>query len=666
MITGTMTAPDAQHILSERVRTSRKMGADSTFVLHGGGNTSAKGTVQDIHGNELDVLFIKGSGWDLATIEAPGFPACDLNALRALRSVASMDDETMVREVRRTMLDPSGPTPSVETLLHAFLPHRFVDHSHADAIIALSNRPDGDALCKEVFGDRVVYLPWIFPGFPLAKAVADAVDANPDTEGVLLHRHGLFTFGETADASLDKHVELVGLAAARYEDERNAVLAATADADVRWREVMPRLRGAVACENHFVLEVRDDPWIVAALARPEAEDVLVSGPLTPDHTLRCKCLPCWIGQGKDDASEEVDAWRAAYEAYMDRGRAHFGERHMLDAMPRVLLVPGVGIIGIGSTPKAAAVAADITEHTVLTKIAGQSMGAYTGLSELALFEMEYWSLEQAKLKGKVPKELEGQVAVITGGGGAIGEGVAHVLADAGAQIALLDLDLESAQGAAERIGPDTLAVPCDVTCEQSTAEAMDAVCRRFGGFDILVPNAGIAHSAPIVTHDIDAFRRVVEVNETGAFITLQAGIRVLKQQRLGGSIVLISSKNVYGPGAEFSAYSASKAGMHQLGRVAALEFASDDICVNMVLPDAVFGCGDNVSGLWREIGADRAKAKGLVLAELQEHYRQRNLLQSVIYARDVGRAVLHFAARRTPCTGSVLMVDGGVANAFPR
>ena len=666
MIRHSMSTSNAHHILSERVRTSRKMGADSSFVLHGGGNTSAKGTIKDIHGDDLDVLFIKGSGWDLATIEAPGFPACDLKALRSLRSVEAMDDETMVREVRRTMLDPSGPTPSVETLLHAFLPHRFVDHSHADAIIALSNRPDGDALCKGVFGDRVVYLPWIFPGFPLAKAVADAVDANPDTEGVLLHRHGLFTFGETADDALDKHTELVGLAAAHYEDSRNGVLNASAEANVCWREALPALRGTISTEQHFVLEVRNDPWILAALAQPQAREVLVSPPLTPDHTLRCKCLPCWIDPLQDDAPALVGAYCHEYKAYVRRGIDHFGPRETLDAMPRVLLVPGVGIIGVGKTPKAASAAADITEHTVLTKLAGQSMGTYTGLSELELFEMEYWSLEQAKLKGKVPAELEGQVAVITGGAGAIGEGVAHVLRDAGAQIALLDLDLEAAQDAAGRIGGNTIAVQCDVTCEDSTAAAMDTVCRRFGGFDILVPNAGIAHSAPIETHDVEAFRRVIDVNETGAFITLQAGIRVLKHQGIGGQIVLISSKNVFGAGAEFSAYSASKAGMHQLGRVAALECASDGIAVNMVLPDAVFGCGDNSSGLWDEVGPARAKAKGLDVAELQGHYQQRNLLGRVIYAEDVGQAVLHFAADRTPCTGSVLMVDGGVANAFPR
>ncbi|MCH2135588.1 MAG: bifunctional aldolase/short-chain dehydrogenase [Phycisphaerales bacterium] len=661
-----MTGSHIDPILADRVRTSRAMGADDSFVLHGGGNTSAKGTVMNIHGEEIEVLFVKGSGWDLATIEAPGFPACDLAALRALRSVEAMDDETMVREIRRTMLDPTGPTPSVETLLHAFLPHRFIDHSHADAIIALSNRPDGASICREVFGDRVIHLPWIFPGFPLAKAVADAVDAAPDTEGVLLHNHGLFTFGETADEALAKHQELVALAASQYASDREAVLAGEGIVRISWSEVLPRLRGALSSESQFVFDTRSEPWMLAALDRPDAQEVLLSAPLTPDHTLRCKCLPCWVDPEEACFGDVIARYATAYDAYVDRGIEHFGPRKRLDSMPRVLLVPGCGIIGVGSNAKAAAAAADIAEHTVLTKLAGLGKGAYQGLSERELFEMEYWSLEQTKLAGKKRAPLEGKVAVITGGAGAIGEGIAHVLAEAGAHIALLDLDVSAAEAAAQRVGPSVLAVGCDVTCEHSMATAMDAVCRRFGGFDILVPNAGIAHSAMIDEHDVAAFRKVVEVNETGTFITLQAGIRVLKAQGIGGSIVLISSKNVYGPGAAFGAYSASKAGMHQLGRVAAMEVAQHGITVNMVLPDAVFGCGDNSSGLWDEIGPDRARDKGLDPEQLQAHYRERNLLKAVVNARDVGEAVLFFAEGRTPTTGGVLMVDGGVAAAFPR
>lgn len=656
---------DLDTTMTDRVRTSRALGADASFVLHGGGNTSAKATTTDIRGHEVDVLLIKGSGWDLATIEPPGFPACDLGALRALREVDSMDDETMVREVRRTMLDPSGPTPSVETLLHAFLPHRFVDHSHADAIIALSNRQDGEALCRKVYGDRVVSLPWIMPGFPLAKAVADAVDANPDVDGVLLHGHGLFTFADTADESLRLHEELVGLAADRYAQARTEALGTAAESRACWRTDLPRLRGALGNDPSFMLDVRDDPWILAALERADARELLVGPPLTPDHTIRCKCLPCWI-ESIDESGDAVQKYAAAYHDYVDQGIDTHGPRKRLDPMPRVLLVPGVGLIGVGETAKAASIAADITEHTVLTKIAGAGLGPYRGLNDLDLFEMEYWSLEQAKLAGKTRRELNGKVAVITGGAGAIGEGTARVLHDAGAAIAVLDTDLDAAQGVVDRLGSASMAVLCDVTDAESTAVAMDAVCRKFGGLDILVPNAGIAHSAPISGHDLDAWRRVVEVNQVGAFITIQAGMDILLQQGLGGSIVLISSKNVLGPGAEFSAYSASKAGMHQLGRVAALEGAEHDIRVNMVCPDAVFGCGDNSSGLWDEVGPDRAASRGLEAADLPEFYRNRNLLKSPVTAEDVGRAVLFFAARRTPTTGGVLNVDGGVANAFPR
>jgi len=275
-------------------------------------------------------------------------------------------------------------------------------------------------------------------------------------------------------------------------------------------------------------------------------------------------------------------------------------------------------------------------------------------------------LEQAKLAKFSPRELEGQVAVVTGAGGAIGEGIAGVLLNAGAAVAILDINEDLARAACDRLSGPTLPVVADVTSTSSMREAMEAVCRRFGGVDILVPNAGVAHSASIEHHDPDAFRKVIDVNLTGVFVTLQAGIKVMRPQGMGGSVVIVSSKNVLAPGAEFSAYSASKAGGHQLGKVAALEFAADDIVVNMVCPDAVFACGDNPSGLWQEIGSDRASAKGINPSDLEEHYRQRNLLKSLISAEDVGEAVLFFAARRTPTTGSLITVDGGVVGGFPR
>lgn len=651
--------------LSERVQSSRALGSDPSFVLHGGGNTSAKGTVQDIHGHDVDVIWVKGSGWDLATIEAPGLPALDLNGLRALRTLDDMSDEDMVREVRRCMLDPTGPTPSIETLLHAFLPHRFIDHSHADAILAVSNRVEGEAICRELYGDRVIYLPWIMPGFPLAKAVADAYDAHPDAIGAVLHKHGLFTWGDTADEALNLHRELVGLAADHYGEQRATVLAGTARPTVAACDVLPALRGAMGSEPRLVMTVRDDPWILAALDHQDLASIMCTMPLTPDHSIRTKGLPMVLQPG-DDVEETLARYREDYATYYRDGCAAKGERIALDANPRVVLVPGLGLVTCGTTVKAAGVVGDIAEHTLLTKIASAHLGAYEALTPLELFDMEYWPLEQAKLAGKTPRELEGQVAVITGGGGAIGEGVAKVLKDAGAEIALLDIDTALVEAAAARLGDGVLGVTADVTNEASMAEAMEMICRRFGGLDILVPNAGIAHVASLDELDVDDLRRAIEVNQVGVFVTMQAGARIMKDQGLGGSIVLVSSKNVLAPGADFGAYSSSKAGGHQLGRIAALEYAADDIHVNMVTPDAIFACGDNPSGLWQEVGPSRAASKGLEPDALQEHYRQRNLLESPISAEDVGRAVLFFAARRTPTTGAVLPVDGGVAGAFPR
>ncbi|MHC4823127.1 MAG: bifunctional aldolase/short-chain dehydrogenase [Planctomycetota bacterium] len=657
-------------VLAERVRTSRLLGADPSLVLHGGGNTSAKGEVVDLLGNRIEVIWVKGSGWDLGSIEAPGLPALDLQRLRALRDLETLSDEEMVRQVRLCLLDPAAPNPSVETLLHAFLPHRFIDHSHADAILALSNRIDGVDLCRQVFGERVAYLPFIMPGFPLAKAVADAVEAQPGVEGVLLHHHGLFTFGDDGEESLQRHLDLVGLAVAHYEKERVAVEAATETASLAAEDVTPYLRGLSAelgdC-GPFVLETRAYPWILAALAREDAQEVLVTPPLTPDHSLRTKNLPCWIGSTEPDAIRaSLHAYREDYLAYFERGQASRGERTVLDPMPRVLMVPGYGMIGVGGNAKAAAIAADLAEHTVLTKTAMAGSGKYQGLDELDLFDMEYWSLEQAKLGKQQPRELEGQVAVITGGAGAIGEGVAQVLLEAGAAVALLDLDLEAAAAAAERLQGPVIAVAADVTREDSMQQAMRQVCARFGGLDILVPNAGIAHVAAIAKMETVDWERVIAVNQTGVLHTLKTGADIMKRQGRGGAIVLVSSKNVAAPGADFGAYSASKAGAHQLAKVAALELAAEDIRVNAVCPDAVFRHGEQDSGLWATVGPDRARSRGLEESDLEEFYRQRNLLQAQVSAQHVGQAVLFFAARRTPTTGASLPVDGGVAAAFPR
>ena len=681
--------PEHGDELALRVYGARLIGADPALVLHGGGNVSVKAVAADLYGEPVDVIHVKGSGWDLGGIEPAGLPALELLGLRGLRALDRLSDEEMVNQLRRHLLDSTAPNPSVETLLHAFLPHRYVDHSHADAVLAISNQEHGERFVEEALGGRVVALPFIMPGFPLAKAVAEAYEAHPEVEGVLLHQHGLFTFADDARESYERHVELVDaaeryLAAAgspRVAVQPGLALVEHGEAAARAARVAPKLRRALAAHMPSPPALRwlEDAALTGLVAAAGARELLVSPPLTPDHSLRTKNLPCWIAPDwdADDAAlhrtvaAAVADYAEHYLSYVRRGCAARGERTPLDPAPRVLLVPGAGAFAAGPTAAAAAAVADLTVHTLRTKAAASALGAYRGLPELDLFDMEYWSLEQVKLGAKTAPPLAGRVAAITGGGGAIGEGIGAVLAGAGATVALLDLDRGRAEAAAARIraahGPHAaFGLAADVTDEASLAAAFAELLRRAGGLDVLVPNAGAAHVAALEDQDLAAYRRLVEINQTGVFLTLRQGGRLLRDQGLGGSIALVSSKNVLAPGASFGAYSSSKAGAHQLAKVAALELADAGVRVNMVCPDAVFRHGDNPSGLWAEVGPERARSKGMDPSQLEEHYRQRNLLRTTVGAEDVGRAVLYLATDAAKTTGCTLTVDGGIAQAFGR
>ena len=670
--------------LALRVCSSRLIGRDDTLVLHGGGNTSVKAAATDLLGNEREAIYVKGSGWDLVDIEPEGLPGLDLAYLRTLRALDELSDEAMVNELRTHLFDASSPNPSIETLLHAFVPHAFVDHSHANAILALTNQEEGEKLVNEALGDAVPLLPYVMPGFPLALQVAQAVEEHPRVPGVVLRHHGLFTWGRNARESYERHIELVGQAERLLDERGRKPLTVRIEADVdqasaRATVIAPLLRGALtrlARSTHpassFVLDWRADEALLGILGSEEARDLALAPPLTPDHTIRTKPAPCWIEPGATDRAgieAALDDFAAGYRHYFERGVEEFGQRTVLDVAPRLVCVPGCGVFGVGADAKAAGIAADIAEHTLATKAASNELGKYQGLPDRDLFDIEYWSLEQAKLaKGGAPA-LRGKVAAVTGGAGAIGEAVGHALAAAGAEVALLDRDAEACEAAAARIvaaGGRASAHVADVTDPDVLDAAFGEIVLRYGGLDILVPNAGIAHVGAIVDLDPEAFRRVVDVNQTGVLHTLQAGGRVLLAQGTGGSGVLGSSKNVAGPGAHFAAYSASKAGAHQIGRVAALEWADAGIRVNMVCPDAVFGFGDNTSGLWDAVGPDRARSRGMDPSELPNFYMERSLLKQPVRAEDVGRAVLFFASPDQPITGAMLPVDAGVPGAFPR
>ncbi len=668
--------------LALRAYSSQLIGAEDDLVLHGGGNTSCKGTVRTILGDEVEAVFVKGSGWDLASIEPQGFPGVALEPMRRLLRVPNLSDEDMVQAQRAHMFDASAPNPSIEALLHAFFPAKFVDHSHADAILALTNHPEGAENVLAALGDGVCLVPYVKPGFDLAVLAAEAFAAMPGCTSMVLLQHGLFTWGETAREAYEHHIELVSraeawVAARALPKAPRPDSAQVATARERAARLAPLLRGALGRQGkRWIVSHRVDAELLGQVNDPRLDRWVEAGPLTPDHVIRTKPkdlvvrVPHGDEAGTVAAIEEaLTAYRAAYQAMFDRQSERVGGGlKRLDDLPRALAVPGVGLFAVGSTPKDARIVLDITAHTFAVKEASEGLGPFEGPPEDPLFDVEYWSLEQAKLGKGTAKVLAGQVALVTGGAGAIGVGIARKLREAGANVVIADLDedrLNSAVGVLGR-GPDLLAVRCDVTQEGSVQAAFEAAALAYGGVDIVVPNAGIAHVAPLVELQDEAFRKVMEVNAHGVFLTLREAGRQLIRQGTGGHIVVISSKNVLGPGASFGAYSASKAAAHQLARVAALELAPHRIAVNLVTPDAVFSQDGVESGLWATVGPDRAASKGLSTADLPEHYRQRNLLRATVTGAHVGNAVVFFASGATPTTGAVLPVDGGVETAFPR
>lgn len=675
-----------------RVYTSRLIGSDCSLVLHGGGNTSLKAPVKTLFGDEATVLFIKGSGSHLHDIEPDHFAALQLAPLQRLRQLPELSESEMTNQLRLNRLAAAGPSPSVETLLHAFLPHRFIDHSHPSAVLCLSNQTGGDALLRTAAGDDVTVLPYITPGFPLARDVARAFEERPDATAIIVAKHGLFTFGEDARTAYERHIEIVDrcerflagrqpkqLLTPHYRPERSAAeLAATA---------APMLRGLLAQRGDddvpfhpWLLDWRASDDVLTFVNSAEAPALAATGPLTPDHVTRTKPFALYVSDPRwDDAQQlhsqlrqAVDGFVSRYEAYVNehlRSTGRGGRR--LDPYPRVVFLPGAGAFCFGRTKMEARIAADITVQSLRVKAVAHAMHGYESASPRHLCEMEYWSLQQAKLGATMDRPLERQVVFITGAAGAIGFGIAKACADAGAHVVLTDIDAARLARVAQRIeeahGAGTAtAIAMDVTDATSVRAAFDTACRHYGGVDVVVPNAGIAHVAPVADLSASDLARVMAVNFTGTFLTIREGIRVLRAQNLGGNIIINSSKNVFGPGKDFGAYSASKAAGHQLGKVSAIELAAEGIRVNMINADAIFSEDDVPSGLWATVGPDRARSRGLKIEELPDYYRGRNLLRARVTARHVGNAVVFFASNRTPTTGATLPVDGGVVEAFPR
>jgi rhamnose utilization protein RhaD (predicted bifunctional aldolase and dehydrogenase)/NAD(P)-dependent dehydrogenase (short-subunit alcohol dehydrogenase family) len=650
-----------------------------------------KSAAKDIFGRVNPVIFVKASGHDLGTIEPAGHAAIEFEYLRQLREVEELNDDEMVRVIRSRLIDYRAPNPSIETLVHAFLPAKFIDHTHADAILGLTNQSGGRELVREALGEDVLVLDYVKPGFDLAKTTADAVNASPDSRAVVWMFHGLVTWGETAKESYERTIELVTRAeeflASREASRQQVSVTTTVEvAEQRWKRLAPILRGALAEASDSpdrpyqptILTPLINQEVLQFLESEEGKELALAPPLTSDHLIRTKAVPMWVDTPFFDDLEELEkqvrngvgAFRDGYEAYVSRNRGS-GEwdKKRFDFTPRVVMLPGLGVVCSGRDILEASVCKDITSHTLDIKAKVGRTGEYLGMSEKDLFAMEYRGLQQSKLRQEEPL-LGRNVALVTGAAGAIGAGVCRKLLEEGCHVAVTDLPgprLESlVEELSNRFGPRVLGVAIDVTDQESVSNGFDSVIVKWGGIDLVIINAGIALVSSLEEMALEDFRRLEKVNVEGTLLLLSEAGRQFRTQGIGGDIVLVSTKNVFAPGARFGAYSATKAGSHQLARIASLELAEIGVRVNMVSPDAVFGEGDRKSGLWAEVGPDRMKARGLDEKSLQKYYQSRNLLKSRVTAEHVAHAVLFFATRQTPTTGSTIPVDGGLPDATPR
>ena len=643
--------------IAECVYCTRLIGADPALVLHGGGNSSVKAPREDVTGRVVEAIHVKGSGWDMATIEAPGLAPLDLARLRDLLELEALSDPDMMRELAAAKLDPAAPNPSVESLLHAHLPHRAVQHSHADVIVTLTNLAGGPDIVQEVYGDDVVVVPYVMPGFDLARRVKELwpEQAHDATTGMVLCNHGLFTFGDDSATAYRRHVDLITRAEQWLEREapraREAAEGESASLPPAAPIELTRLRRQIseAAGSPMIVRRHADSAVSRFVARPDLDSLANRGPLTPDHVIRTKPRPM-VGR-------DVEGYAAAYREYVADHRHRSGqEPTKLDPAPRMVFDSELGLLAVGRSAKDARIVADIAHHTIpVWTRAHDHLGGYEGLPLADLFDMEYWDLEQAKLRlGGPPSELSGSVAIVTGAASGIGRACAAELLGHGAAVIGLDIDPQITNPMPDAPARDAwFGVQVDVTDESAVGDSLATAVERFGGIDIAVVAAGVfGPSAPIASLNQDDWQSTMAVN-VDAVATLFAHLApLLAESPIGGRVAVIGSKNVPAPGKGAAAYSASKAALRQLCRVAALEWAGAGVRVNTVDPDAVFN-----TGLWTdELIAERAARYDLT----PEEYRRRNLLGIEISSTTVAKGVIalcrdDFAAT----TGANVPMDGG-------
>jgi len=642
-------AKQFQGDLGLRVYTSRLLGRDKSLVLHGGGNTSVKIREKNLFGEEETILYVKGSGWDLETIEPQGFSPVRLAHVLRLAELPSLPDPEMVNQLVTHMLKASAPAPSIETILHGLMPQKFVDHTHADAVLAITNTKDGEKRIGEIYGKRCVVIPYLIPGFDLAQFCAKAFRAqgSKDTVGMVLLNHGIFSFGETAREAYERMIELVTLAE-KYLDSKHARSVVPKDyasgtVDANAQAALRRKLSEIA-GSPLILKTVTTERTLAFAQHPRAVTITQQGPATPDHVIRTKRTPM--------LGTDVGRYIAEYQRYFGEHAPKAKEpKTMLDPAPRVVLDPGFGLAAAGRTAKDAAIVDEIYDHTIDVILRAEALGGFQALPAKDIFDVEYWDLEQAKLKkGGKPPPFAGEIALVTGAASGIGKAAVAAFLARGAAVVGLDLD---AKVESLHARPDFLGVRCDVTDDGQVKLAIGRAVVAFGGLDMLVLNAGIfPASRKIADLPAQEWRKSMDVNLDANLLLMQACHPFLKLAPRGGRVVVIGSKNVPAPGPGASAYSAAKAALNQLVRIAALEWGADGIRINTLHPNAVFD-----TALWtEEVLAQRAKNYGMTV----EQYKTNNVLRTEVGSRDVAELAAEMCGPLfAKTTGAQVPVDGG-------
>ncbi|MEC0768312.1 bifunctional aldolase/short-chain dehydrogenase [Bacillus atrophaeus] len=670
----------------ELVYRSNLIGSDRAVCNWGGGNTSMKTYEKDFRGRDIEVMWVKGSGSDLATMKAHNFTGLKLEDIRPLIEREEMTDEEMVEYLAHCMIDSKHPRPSIETLLHAFLPYQHIDHTHPDAIISICCADNGKQIAEDIYGNRFVWVPYVRPGFTLSKMIAEGVANNPHAELVLMEKHGLVTWGNTSAESYEKTISIINEAeryinerieeknafgGERYEslqaEERRQILA----------KIMPVIRGAVSSEKKMILSYDDADDVLQFVNSVKAPELSQTGAACPDHLVHTKRVPLYVDWNPQE--QDIDAllknvkagitrFKSEYKAYVERNKQE-GDQ-CFESAPRVILIPGIGMINTGKSLEMSKVSGALYHRAIAVMKGSSALGRFVSLSENESYNIEYWPLELYKLTlAPAEAEFSRKVAFVTGGAGGIGSAACRRFVSEGAHVVVADLNVEGAQRIAGEINKTygegrAMALKMDVTKEEEVQQAFKQTALTYGGVDIIVNNAGLATSSPFEETTLKEWNLNINVLGTGYFLVAREAFKQMKQQNAGGNMVFVGSKNSVYAGKNAAAYSSVKALETHLARCIAAEGGEHGIRVNSVLPDAVLQGSAIWGSSWRE---ERAAAYGIEPDQLEEHYRKRTTLLVNIYPKDIAESIAFLASSKAEkTTGCMITVDGGVPAAFTR